>query len=62
MLLGDQTREFGKKMGVYNEKSGTLKRSVFLVGPDGKIQYINYNYSVTDDKDFTALKQYLAGR
>ena len=62
MLLGDQTREFGKKMGVYNEKSGTLKRSVFLVGPDGKIQYINYNYSVTDDKDFTALKQYLAGK
>lgn len=59
-LLADQTRQFGKTMGVYNEQSGMFRRSVFLVEPDGKISFINFNYSVTDQKDFDALKEFLA--
>jgi peroxiredoxin len=55
-LLSDQTHNFGKAMGVYNEQFGVFKRSVFVVGPDGKLEYINYNYSVRDEKDFNTLK------
>lgn len=59
-LLADQTREFGTAMGVYMADRGMMKRSVFVVGPDGKIQYSNDNYSVKDDTDLKALKQFLS--
>ncbi|MCM2272584.1 MAG: peroxiredoxin [candidate division Zixibacteria bacterium] len=61
-LLADQTRDFGKKMGVYQEDRGMFKRSVFVVGPDGKLEYIDYEYSVADDSDFDELKAFLAGK
>ena len=60
-LLGDHTREFGQKMGVYMPEHGMHKRSVFVVGKDGKFEYIDYEYSVKDDVDFEALKAALAG-
>jgi peroxiredoxin len=59
-LLADHNREFGKKMGVYQEDKGYFKRAVFVVGPDGKIEYIDDAYSVADDKDFDDLKAFLA--
>lgn len=59
-LLGDATREFGRKLAVYNDQNGFFKRAVFVVGPEGKIQYVNYNYSVANDKDYDALKAFLA--
>ena len=58
-LLGDHTREFGKKMGVYMPENGMLSRSVFVVGKDGKFEYIDYEYSVKDGKDFEELKKAL---
>ena len=59
-LLADQTREFGTKMGVYMPEQGFMKRSVFVVGPTGKIEFINADYSVKDDTDLNALKGFLA--
>lgn len=59
-LAGDHTREFGQKMGVYMPEHGMHKRSVFVVGKDGKFEYIDYEYSVRDDKDFEELKAALA--
>ncbi len=61
-LLADQTRTFGTEMGVYMPKMGMMKRSVFVVGPDGRIEYENLNYSVKDDADFNALKAFLASK
>lgn len=61
-LLSDQTHKFGKAMGVYNEERGVFTRSTFVIGPDGKIIYADYDYSVKDDKDFQALKEFLATR
>lgn len=61
-LLSDQTHKLGQEMGVYNEDTGTFKRSVFVVGPDGRYQYVNYNYSVKDNTDFEALKAALAAK
>jgi peroxiredoxin len=59
MLLADQTRDFGRLMGVYNDKSGMFRRTVFVVGPDGKFEYIDYDYSVADENDFGRLKDFL---
>jgi peroxiredoxin Q/BCP len=61
-LLADHTRKFGNKMGVYIDDYGMFQRSVFVVGPDGKFEYIDYEYSLADDKDFNALKQFLRSR
>lgn len=58
-LLADQTREFGKKMGVYQPQSGMMKRSVFLVNDLGVIVYADYDYSVADNADFELLKKAL---
>ncbi|MBK7142066.1 MAG: peroxiredoxin [bacterium] len=58
-LLADHWREFGKKMGVFAEEKGYFKRSVFVVGPDGKIEYVDEAYSVADEKDFETLKAFL---
>ena len=59
-LLADHTREFGKAMGVWREDYGMFARSVFVVGPDGKFEYIDYEYSLADDSDYKALKKALA--
>ena len=58
-LLGDHTREFGKAMGVYMPENGMLSRSIFVVGKDGKFEYIDYEYSVKDGADFKLLKKAL---
>jgi len=59
-LLADHTREFGKEMGVYMDKYGMFQRSVFVVGPDGTIEYVDYEYSLKDASDYEALKAFLA--
>ncbi len=59
-LLADQTRVLGSAMGVYMADRGMMRRSVFVVGPDGKILFANDNYSVKDDTDLNALKAFLA--
>ena len=61
-LLSDQTHKFGQAMGVYNEERGVFSRSTFVVGPDGKLRYVDYDYSVKDNQDFEALKQAVAGK
>jgi peroxiredoxin len=61
-LLSDQTHKLGIAMGVYDDQRGMFKRSVFVVGPSGKFEYINYNYSVKDDTDFNAIKRALGGK
>ena len=46
-------------MGVYMPDNGMMSRSVFVVGQDGKFEYIDYEYSVKDGKDFEELKKAL---
>jgi peroxiredoxin len=61
-LLSDQTHKLGIAMGVYDDQRGVFKRSVFVVNPAGKFEYVNYNYSVKDENDFNALKKALGGK
>ena len=58
-LLSDHDGGFGKKLGVYNEKYSMFNRSVFVVGPDGRFEYIDYDYSLKDDRDFRSLQTFL---
>lgn len=59
-LLSDPKRDLGRRLGVLIMEQGILKRSVFVFGPDGVLEYVDYDYSVRDDADFTALKAFLA--
>nr|MBN2276627.1 redoxin domain-containing protein [candidate division Zixibacteria bacterium] len=61
-LLADHTRKYGNKMGVYIDDYGMFQRSVFVVDPDGKFAYIDYEYSLENDKDYNALMQFLRSR
>jgi len=55
-LLSDHKHEMGKAFGIYDDISGFDTRSAFLVGPDGRIEYINSHYNAENDKDFHELK------
>ncbi|HUV30605.1 MAG TPA: peroxiredoxin [Acidobacteriota bacterium] len=59
-LLSDYTGKFGRRLGVYRPEQGMFRRSVFVVGPDGRFEYIDFDYSITGDADFIALKEALA--
>ena len=59
-LLSDHDHAVAKRYGVYNPDSGMNIRSVFVVGKDGKLAYVDRNYSVADDADFNRLKAELA--
>ena len=52
-------RSFGKAYGVLIDELKLLARSVFVIGPDRKIRYIEYVHEVTDfpnyDKAFKAI-------
>lgn len=58
-LVADHTRTLGMMMGVYRDDWGMFKRSVFLIGPDGRFEYIDYEYSVRDEDDFDRLREFL---
>ena len=47
-------------MGVYLPEYGMFARSVFVISPDGTIEYIDYEYSLKNDEDFGSLKEALA--
>lgn len=61
-LLSDPKRELARHLGVLNLDMGILKRAVFVFGPDGVLEFVDYDYNVRDDVDFDALKAFLATR
>jgi peroxiredoxin len=56
-LLSDHSHEVAKQYNSYNEKTGFNKRTVFIIDKQGKIAYMDLQYSVADDEDFNRLKQ-----
>ena len=59
-LLSDHDHAVAKLYNSYNPENGFNRRTVFVVGSDGKLTYIDNQYKVTGDSSFTALKQALA--
>jgi peroxiredoxin len=59
-LLSDHAHVVAKLYNSFNEKSMYNRRTVFVVDKQGKIAYVNMEYSVGDLKDFEKLKSALA--
>jgi thioredoxin-dependent peroxiredoxin len=45
-------REFGQKYGVYIKELGLLARSIFVVGPDGKVKHSEIVPEITTHPDY----------
>ena len=59
-MLSDHKHEMGKAFGIYDDASGFDTRSVFLIGKDGRIEYLNSRYNAEKNYDFSALQEAIA--
>jgi peroxiredoxin Q/BCP len=55
-LLSDHKHTMGKAFGIYDDATGFDTRSVFLIGKDGRIEYVNSSYNAEKNNDFIALQ------
>ena len=53
-LLSDPDLKVARKYGSSGE-GGRAKRTVFVIGPDGKVKYQNMKFNALDPKDYSAL-------
>jgi peroxiredoxin Q/BCP len=53
-LLSDPEQRVARKYGSY-DSSGFPRRTVFVIGPDGKVKYRNLDFDAQDPKDYAAL-------
>ncbi len=58
-LLSDHDHAMAKAYASYNEATGYNRRTVYVVGLDGRIAYIDQEYNVRDDQDFQRLREAL---
>ena len=60
-LASDHRHEVARAYGSFNEASGYNRRTVFVVGRDGRIAYADLAYGVRDTVSFGRLRAALAG-
>ena len=60
-LLSDTRHDVAQSYGSFDPDRGYNKRTVFVVGSDGRIKYENLGYSVADTTDFHRLREAMAG-
>lgn len=53
-LLSDPDQAVARRYGS-NDRSGFARRTVFVIGPDGKVRYRNMRFNPLDPKDYAAL-------
>jgi len=53
-LLSDPDLKVARKYGS-NGEGGRPKRTVFVIGPDGRVKYRNLKFNALDPKDYSAL-------
>jgi thioredoxin-dependent peroxiredoxin len=53
-LLSDPTQEVARRYAS-NDRSGYLRRTVYVVGPDGKVTYRNLRFDALDPKHYVEL-------
>jgi thioredoxin-dependent peroxiredoxin len=53
-LLSDPEQRVARKYGSYGS-SGFPRRTVFVIGPDGRVKYRNLDFDAQDPKDYAAL-------
>jgi thiol peroxidase len=55
MLSDHRDADFGQKFGVLIKELRLLARTVFVVDPEGKVQYVQYVEETTSEPDYTAV-------
>jgi thioredoxin-dependent peroxiredoxin len=55
-LLSDPKQAVASKYGS-NDRSGYARRTVYVIGPDGKVRYRNMRFNALDPQHYTALGQ-----
>ena len=53
-LLSDPRQEVARRYAT-NDRSGYLRRAVYVVGPDGKVRYRNMRFNALDPKHYAEL-------
>lgn len=53
-LLSDPTQEVARRYAS-NDRSGFLRRTVYVVGPDGRVKYRNLRFNALDPKHYAEL-------
>jgi Peroxiredoxin len=53
-LLSDPEQRVARKYGSYGS-NGFPRRTVFVIGPDGRVKYRNLDFDAQDPKDYAAL-------
>jgi peroxiredoxin Q/BCP len=53
-LLSDPGLKVARKYGSY-DSSGRPRRTIYVVGPDGRVRYRNLRFNAMDPKDYSAL-------
>jgi peroxiredoxin Q/BCP len=53
-LLSDPDLKVARKYGSY-DSAGRPRRTVFVIGPDGRVRYRNLRFNAMDPKDYSAL-------
>ena len=51
-LSGQRDAEFGEKYGVLLKELDVFRRAVFVVDPNGKIDYVDYLPTLEDEPDY----------
>ena len=55
LTLSDyKTHQFGRAYGVLIKEMGLLARTIFVIGPDGRIRYIQRVHDITQEPDYAA--------
>ena len=53
-LLSDPTQEVARRYAS-NDRSGYIRRTVYVVGPDGRVKYRNLRFNALDPKHYAEL-------
>ncbi len=61
MLSDYQEHAFGRAYGVLIKELQLLSRAVFVIGPDDKMQYVEYVKEVTNHPDYDKVLKFLNG-
>jgi thiol peroxidase len=62
MLSDYQEQSFGKAYGVLIKELKLLSRAVFVIGPDDKVQYVEYVKEVTEHPDYEKVLEFIKAR
>jgi thiol peroxidase len=62
MLSDYQDHAFGRAYGILIQELKLLSRAVFVIGPDDKVQYVEYVREITEHPDYEKVLGFIRAR